>query len=214
MAVFITATGTDQGKTYVTRLLCRQHPGLMAVKPVVSGYTPSSQADPELILAAGSAAKTVEQCSPWRFTAPISPDMAAIQENRSIDYSALLEFCRQPAVQLIEGAGGVMSPLTPHHTNLDLILDTGAQVVLVSSLYLGCISHILTALNALAQRQVQVRALVLTPATDANLDAATVTASLSPHLPSRLPLITLHRGEDFEQDWKTQPDLASVVLAK
>ena len=64
-------------------------------------------------------------------------------------------------IQLIEGAGGVMSPLTESSTNLDLITALGFPVVLVAASYLGCVSHILTALQVLGIQKVTVAAIVL-----------------------------------------------------
>jgi dethiobiotin synthetase len=84
-----------------------------------------------------------------------------------LSYSELIGFVRQrlgshagPAI--VEGAGGVMSPLTDTHTNLDLMADLELPVVLMASNYLGAISHTLTALEVLAQRRLEIKAIVVT----------------------------------------------------
>ncbi len=215
MALFITSTGTDQGKTYVTRLLCRQLEGKThVIKPVISGYDASEVSDTSLILQASASNMAVEECSPWRFKAPLSPDLSAKLEEKSIDYAELVAFCQRAEVQVIEGAGGVMSPLTESHTNLDLIVDTQSEVLLVSGLYLGCISHILTALEALKQREVVVKGVVLSENSTESMPVETVIASLSPQLPKELSLFTLEYYPNFDQDWKKQPNLTSVTLSK
>ena len=78
--------------------------------------------------------------SPWRFAAPLSPDMAASRERRSIPFDALVAHCRAASerrgVTLIEGIGGVMTPLDAEHTVLDWIAALGAPALLVVGSYL------------------------------------------------------------------------------
>lgn len=215
MSIFITSTGTDQGKTYVTRLLCYQLGQIHAIKPVISGFEPNDKSsDSSLIIEASQSGMTVEQCSPWRFKEPVSPDLAAKLENKEINFNKLVEFCARQEVELIEGAGGIMSPITPQHTNLDLIEAVKADIILVSALYLGCISHILTALEVVNQRNLAVKALVLTPISVENMSAETVLASLTPQLSDNIPLFVLEYEQNLHQNWKNQPDLTSVSLSK
>ena len=102
-AFFITATGTDIGKTFVAAGLIRHIRGggraVDAVKPVVSGFDPDAwqDSDPAALLAAlgrPSALEEVERISPWRFKAPLSPHMAARREGRAIAFQEVVEFCR------------------------------------------------------------------------------------------------------------------------
>src|SRR5580704_4604157 len=102
-AIFVSATGTDVGKTFVTTGLIRHFLGegraVDANKPVVSGFDPAALAasDHGALLAALNRPVTIpeaERISPWRFAAPLSPDMAARREGRAIDFDALTEFCR------------------------------------------------------------------------------------------------------------------------
>src|ERR1019366_3696481 len=85
-AYFVTSTGTDIGKTFVTagliRYLREAGQAVHALKPVVSGYDPSvvETSDPAVLLGALGrpvAADEVERIAPWRFRAPLSPDPAA-----------------------------------------------------------------------------------------------------------------------------------------
>jgi len=102
--------------------------------------------------------------SPWRFKAPLSPDMAAARERRAIPFSELLDFCRAPRpvdVTLIEGIGGVMVPLDHEHTVLDWIAELGFPVLLVAGSYLGTLSHTLTAVAALRARGVEPVAVIV-----------------------------------------------------
>jgi dethiobiotin synthetase len=162
---FVTATGTELGKTYMTCGLIaglrRRGAAVAALKPVISGFDPRDAAasDTGLILKALGKQlneQNIAELSPWRFHAPLSPDMAAEHEDRPINLDALLAICagaEHPGrITFIEGAGGLMSPLAPRFTNLDLIDAIDAHTLLVAGTYLGTISHTLTACEALKVR--------------------------------------------------------------
>lgn len=189
-AVFVTATGTDIGKTFVTAGLVRHLRATgqeaTAIKPVVSGYdlAAAEQSDPGLLLAAMKRPATADQIariSPWRFSTPLSPDMAARRENRGIDFRSLVDFCREAMEShetlLIEGVGGIMVPLDDRHTVLDWISALRLPLLLVAGSYVGTISHTLTALNVLARRNLTTLAVVLseTPGSAAPLDETAAT---------------------------------------
>lgn len=173
-ATFVTATGTDIGKTFVTAGLIRHFRGNKesagALKPIVSGYDRSvvETSDPAVLLRAMDlpvSADYVERISPWRFRAPLSPDMAAAREGRNIDFDKLLEFSRNatkdnPGRLFIEGVGGIMVPLDDAHTVLDWMTALRIPILLVTGTYLGSISHTLTALQVLARRNLKVAAVV------------------------------------------------------
>ncbi len=178
--LFITATGTDVGKTAVTALLARQ---LIAtgnrpevLKPVLSGFddTAPELSDAGVLLAATGQAVTrqaLDRISPWRFAAPLSPDMAAAREGRSIPFDELVDYCRNHALNapgplLLEGVGGAMVPLGACHTVLDWMAALQFPTLLVSGTYLGAISHSLTTLTAMETRGVDVAAIILSTTRD------------------------------------------------
>jgi dethiobiotin synthetase len=171
--VFVTATGTGVGKTFVTARLVAElraaRRSVRALKPVASGFDPANVAATDtgvLLDALGLAATPAnfDALSPWRFAAPLSPDMAAARERRRVPFEDLVEFCRAPRpadVVLIEGIGGVMVPLDDTHTVLDWIVALGAPVLLVAGSYLGTLSHTLTAIAALRARGVEPAAMIV-----------------------------------------------------
>jgi dethiobiotin synthetase len=176
--VFVTGTGTDVGKTFVTAALVRhlRNAGrtVDAFKPVVSGFQPADVAgsDPAVLLGALGRPVTsdaVERIAPWRFAAPLSPDLAARAEGRAIDFNALVEFSRDAAygrgTVFIEGVGGIMVPLDQTHTVLDWMSALRIPVLLVAGSYLGTISHTLTALHVLAQRNLDIAGVVVSEST-------------------------------------------------
>ena len=173
-ALFVTATGTEVGKTFVTCGLVRQLHGqnrpAIALKPVVSGFDPAQPetSDSGILLSALGLPITpdhLDVMSPWRFAAPLSPDMAARREGRTLDFDALVGFCQDKIARterlLIEGIGGLMVPLDDRHTVLDWIEALDIPVLLVAGSYLGSLSHTLTALEVLTTRRRSVTALVV-----------------------------------------------------
>jgi dethiobiotin synthetase len=171
-AIFVTGTGTDVGKTFLSAALIRDwrtagH-AVAAFKPVASGFDPATAqaSDPGVLLEAlGRPINDIDAMSPWRFAAPLSPDMAAAREGRTLDFEAIVEFSRRAATSadrvLIEGVGGIMVPLDERHTVLDWMSALRLPVLLVAGSYLGTISHTLTALRVLAQRNLMVAALAV-----------------------------------------------------
>jgi dethiobiotin synthetase len=174
-AVFVTGTGTDIGKTFVTagliRLLRRDGRPAEALKPVVSGYDSSvvETSDPAVLLNALGRpvnAEEIERIAPWRFRAPLAPDVAAAREGRTVDFNELIAFSRR-AVEaargtlFIEGVGGIMVPIDTRRTVLDWMTVLRIPLLLVVGGYLGTISHTLTALHVIAQRHLDVKAIVV-----------------------------------------------------
>jgi dethiobiotin synthetase len=174
-AFFVTATGTDIGKTFVTAGLIRHlraaGRAVAAIKPVVSGFDPDAwhASDPAVLLAALGrpvSLEGIEGVSPWRFRAPLSPHTAAQREGRAIAFPDVTEFCRRAmaarrGVLLIEGIGGIMVPLDDRHTVLDLMSMLRIPIMLVTGSYVGTISHTLTALEVVARRNLDVKAVVV-----------------------------------------------------
>ena len=174
-AYFVTSTGTDIGKTFVTAALIRymreSNQPVTALKPIVSGYDSSvvETSDPAVLLAAlgrQTSAEEVERIAPWRFRAPLAPDLAAAREGRSIDFDKVVEFSRAAVKAakgplFIEGVGGIMVPLNGRRTVLDWMTALDIPLLLVVGGYLGTISHTLTALDVLAQRKLTIAAIVV-----------------------------------------------------
>jgi dethiobiotin synthetase len=180
-AVFIAGSHTDVGKTWAACAILKaaraQGLTVAAFKPVVSGYLPSTAAtsDPgRLIAALGGdlSAQALEAMSPLRFEAALSPPMAARLEGVTLTLADLLAVCR-PVLErqtadllLVEGAGGVMSPMAQDATGLDLQLALGLPTILVGGSYLGGVSHTLTALEVLRSRGLAVLGIVVSQSAD------------------------------------------------
>jgi dethiobiotin synthetase len=174
-AIFITGSGTGVGKTFVATGLIAHFRALgrpvSALKPLVSGFDPASPlgSDPAMLLEALERSVTIDELqriSPWRFRAPVSPDIAARAEGRTIDFQEIADFCRAAIAKtvgslLIEGIGGIMVPLDRRHTVLDLMVALNQPLILVGGSYLGTLSHVLSAQDVILRRGLDLCAVVI-----------------------------------------------------
>lgn len=181
-----------------------------ALKPVISGWedAPAAIAESDtgqLLAAQGieATADAIDACSPFRFKAPLSPDMAAAREGLEIDFDKLVGLCRQEientpkdTALFIEGVGGVMVPLTRDKTVLDWMAALGLPVLLVVGSYLGTISHTLTAAMALRSRHIPIRAIVISESEDSPVPCAETAEVLKRHLAGAVEIVG--RGGDAD----------------
>jgi dethiobiotin synthetase len=214
-ANFITGTGTGIGKTWLACALLRhwraEGRSVAAFKPVLSGFDPAHPAisDVGALLAAlgrEASAAELDAIAPWRFSAPLSPDMAAQLEGRRIDFEQLVGFTRRAASAvrvgtashdfsaiLIEGVGGVMAPLDETHTVRDWIAGGGLPCVLVAGSYLGSMSHTLTALEALRKVGAGVTAIAVNESPESAVPLDATLETLSRHA-TGTPLVAIGRA--------------------
>jgi dethiobiotin synthetase len=191
-ATFVTATGTHVGKTFVVTGLIRHWRAagreVDALKPVVTGFDldTAASSDPGVLLAALGRpviVSEIERIAPWRFSEPLSPDIAAQRENRTLDFGSLLAFsCTAIASAkgrlLIEGIGGVMVPLDDRHTVLDWIRAMNIPVVVVTGSYLGSLSHTLTSIDCLQRREIEIKTIVVNETPGSTVPVADTIATL------------------------------------
>ena len=194
-AFFVTGSGTDIGKTWACAALldhwrrCGLQPG--AVKPVATGYDPDRPEDSDaaaLLRALGRpvTAEAVEAMTPVRLREPLSPDQAARREGAWItaksaaaDCWPTLAFAKGPV--LVEGAGGVMTPLNNSETMLDLAATLGLPVIYLMGSYLGAISHALTGLAALKGRGLAVPLVLVNETPGSTVDLHETAATVANH---------------------------------
>jgi dethiobiotin synthetase len=151
--LFITGTDTSVGKTVLTALLTSflRERGVhaAALKPICSG----GRADARALHAALAGALTLNEINPWHFRVPVAPSLAARRENKTLKLSQVLAHIRKLQrrfdVLLVEGAGGLLSPLGENFNSRDLISALRAMPIIVAPNKLGVVNHILLTLEAL-----------------------------------------------------------------
>ena len=151
--IVITGTDTGVGKTLLTALLASHlHAsgrGVGALKPICSGGRDDAQA----ICRALGNALTLDEINPWHFRAPLAPLLSARKEKRRVDLRELVSrvhaVARRYEITLVEGAGGLLSPLGEGFSTRELIGALGAEVIVVARNQLGVVNHVRLTLEAL-----------------------------------------------------------------
>ena len=174
--LFITGTDTNVGKTVLTVALglALQKQGLCpgVMKPTETGVGPSSPEDKtdssrlQSLLAVKHPRDVV---TPYQFPAPLAPLAASRHSSQPIRFQWIMkcyqELSKSCDVLLVEGAGGVMVPLTDKQTMRELIAYLHLPCLVVCRPTLGAVNHTLLTLEALAHRKIQVFAIVLNQST-------------------------------------------------
>jgi dethiobiotin synthetase len=217
--IFVTASGTDIGKTVVSEILIRQliakGKEIAALKPVLSGLegVPLEETDSGRMLSAMGteiSEDAIAAITPWRFDPPLSPDMAAVRAGQNLDLLDLMNFCLAPNGKdhvLIEGAGGVLVPINATATMSDWMQSLKARVelkvILVVGSYLGTISHTLTALESLKTRDLT-PAVIVVSTSEVNPVPVEETAEVMARFVGNVPIAIVPRLENAEAPDLTQ----------
>jgi len=161
--VFVTGTDTGVGKTFFSCCLIEflKNSGIdvLGFKPVETGCSRSCEDAEKLSRASGVYLEPV-----YSLKEPLAPSVASELEGLSIDVERLVDRCkellfRSPAV--VEGAGGIMVPITWEFSFLDLAKELSLPVVVVALNKLGVINHTLLTINACSIVGLEVRGVVL-----------------------------------------------------
>ena len=151
--IVITGTDTGVGKTWLTARLAhhlrRQGVRVAALKPLCSGGREDARALHEAL----DGALTLDEINPWFFRAPLTPLLAARMEKRSVRWREVVAQVRCIAkrfdVVLVEGAGGLLSPLGEDFSTRELIRALDADVLIAAPNRLGVVNHLRLTLEAL-----------------------------------------------------------------
>jgi dethiobiotin synthetase len=154
MNFFVTAIGTDSGKTLVSAILCE---ALCADywKPIQAGSPYDSKVVRELL----SNNKTVIHPESYALKIPASPHAAAKKENIKIDLKSII-IPETNNNLVIEGAGGCFVPINDNDFVIDIAVGLALTVILVSNYYLGSINHTLLTFDVLKKKNITVAGII------------------------------------------------------
>ena len=171
--IIVTGTDTDIGKTVFCAGLTRLLNGAYW-KPIQAGLTGETDSEVVRRLAELSEDRVLPEA--WRLRTPASPHYAAERDQVEINPGALtLPVIERPLI--VEGAGGLMVPLTRRTLYVDVFARWGAPVVLCTRTSLGTINHTLLSIEALRQRAVPLIGVAFIG--DAHLDNEQVITTMS-----------------------------------
>ena len=209
--VFVIGTDTDVGKTEVGRAaiasLLARGVSVGVMKPIETGVGPQGPLDAlALKEAAGSDDSLVDIC-PQQFALPAAPDAAALDENRTVDLDliarAYSSICADRDFVWVEGAGGLLVPITARASMADLARTLALPILLVARASLGTINHTLLSLAEIERQALPCLGVVISHAGGSLSSADTKNlSSLRAKLGSRLlgELPPIENGE-MPRNW-------------
>ncbi len=150
---FISGTDTGVGKTVFAAtaaiLLRQQSQRVVALKPICSG----GRDDARLLQAAAGKVVPLDEVNPWHFRAALAPVLAARKEKKRVRLRAVVSHIGRVAkkfeVVIVEGAGGLLSPLGEDFDSRDLIRALNATPIIVCPNKLGAVNQVRLVLAAL-----------------------------------------------------------------
>jgi len=209
--IFITGTDTGVGKTYVAAgiaaALKARGINVGVMKPAESGCRMRGgrpiPADALRLLKASGARDSLSLVNPYAFRHALAPSVAAELECRRIDPDKILKACNTLAERhefmIVEGAGGIMAPLSEDYLFLDLAEELGLPVVIVARPGLGAINHTLLTISVLQARIIPIAGVVINHSEDRKPDLATRTNPIIIEKISGVPVlgVVLFRAVKF-----------------
>ena len=194
--LMVTGTDTGVGKTVISRGILRSAARAgVELFPLKLVETGCELADGEFVpsdgvaLAAAAGRDDLDKIAPLRFALPASPTMAARDAGRSLALPELMDcvetaWAQAPNV-LLEGAGGLLVPITEQLSFADLARELRASVILVARDALGTLNHTLLTLEVLRRRGMSVVSVVLNAASPepCTLDHRAELNRLEPRIP-------------------------------
>lgn len=201
--VFITGTDTNVGKTLVAAWLTSI--GGYYWKPIQCGLDADGRGDTERVLAWSGRNQDAVLDPAMVFQAARSPHEAAGLEGRSIALSAISMPNRTPII--VEGAGGLLTPLTSSLFVADMIAHLALPTLLVARTALGTINHTLLSIEALKSRSIPLVGIVLSGTRD---DANARSIETISHIPilARLP----HLSGSYQAAMQRHGDMAARLF--
>src|SRR5579884_1823491 len=170
--LFITATDTGVGKTFVTVGLARlwrlQRRPFRVSKPVATGAE-SGWSEDTRRLAAAAADSDLSAITPFTFTAAAAPSVAARLAGTALRVADLAAAVRHRATGdhavLVEGVGGLLCPLTERETVADLAAELALPLIVVARRSLGTLNHTLLTTEVAQRRGLRLAGIVITATT-------------------------------------------------
>jgi dethiobiotin synthetase len=176
--LFVTGTDTGVGKTYlsagIATALISRCVDVGVMKPAETGCIMRvGRLVPKDSLRLMKSARVKDPLSlvnPYRFRMPLAPAVASEREGKAIDplkiISAFQTLSKRHEFMIVEGAGGIMTPLSANYTYLDLAKKLGLPVLIVARPGLGTINHTLLTIAALRGRKISIAGIVINYAQD------------------------------------------------
>lgn len=176
---FVTGTDTGVGKTLVACALARAlreaGRGVGVMKPVETGVGPGGPLDAQALRRAAGVDDPLDEVCPQCFALPAAPNIAAAHEGTRVDLARVRRAWRKLSARhdpmIVEGAGGLLVPLTDDFVMADLARELRLPLLVVARAALGTINHTLLTLEVAVARGLDVKGVIVSHATGGLSDA-------------------------------------------
>jgi dethiobiotin synthetase len=163
--VFITATDTGAGKTYIAcsiaRALKSNNISVGVMKPIASG----SKSDAKKLLKAAAIIEPLENVNPVFLKYPLAPLVSARLERKDINLKHVWQnfkyFRKKYDFTIVEGIGGVLVPIKNNYSVLEMIKDFNLPVIVAAKPKLGTINHTLLTIEKLRENSIKVLGIII-----------------------------------------------------
>jgi dethiobiotin synthetase len=199
--VFITATDTEAGKTYVScaiaQSLRKAAISCGVFKPVSTG----NRNDAKFLIKAAGINEKPESVTPLFFKNPMSPYGASLLENKKFDLSAVYKglkyFLNKYEFTVVEGIGGLMVPLKKNYFVADMIKKFNLPVIVAARFGLGTLNHTLLTADKLKSGGQKVLGIILSGRVNKNDVSAKTNAKIIREI-TKLPVLELGYNEKID----------------
>jgi dethiobiotin synthetase len=173
------------------------------MKPAQAGVSPDEPSDAERLRAASDGVEPLEVVCPYSFAAPLAPAVAARVEGREVSFARVLAAARAIAARheaiVVEGAGGLLVPLTDRETYADLAAALALPVLVVARAGLGTVNHTALTVEALRRRGLAIAGIVLNRTAPVDDPSVPHNAAEIARITGIAPLATLPFVRDIEE---------------
>ena len=171
-SLFVTGTDTDVGKTCITAsivsYLSKLNVNVGVMKPFASGYKTTANSisdDVKILMKYSGVNDPVDLVNPYFFKIPTSPYDACKQLNLEIEISKVIDSYKQLTsihdVVIVEGIGGIMTPISKNYFVSDLISDLQMNTIIVTGSQVGTVNHLMLTYQHVKEKNLRLNGFVI-----------------------------------------------------
>ncbi len=167
---FITGTDTDVGKTVITSGIARALSNLKASVGVMKPFAASDQQitkvqDTDILAKAARVNDSTKLITPQFFEIPASPYTASQNLDKKVNLEIVLQsfqkLCKKYKILLVEGMGGIMTPILENYFIVNLIKEMNSEAIIVTRTKIGSINHTIMTIRMCQQLQIPIKGIVI-----------------------------------------------------
>ncbi len=217
MIIFISATDTGVGKTYISYILLRYLKNIIKIDYLKAIETGVEYIPEDASIAAEILNKSWKECVLYTFKKPMSPYACSLDENRDIDIDfivcEILKREKNTDILIVEGAGGIAVPIkTNPLIDYTYIIDTvKAHTLIISRAGLGTLNHSYLTYHYLKSKSIKPTGIVLNGFDYKEPSQATNKIILEEIINHEIPIWTLNKDPDKLQQNKLGEEIYKTI---